>query len=809
MGTPSYMAPEQARGEVDRLDERCDVFALGSILCEVLTGEPAFVGRSSGEIQRKASRGELQDALDRLQGCGNDAELIALAKDCLAAELEDRPRHAGDVSTRINAYQTGVQERLRRAEIARAEEKARAKEAIKRARVERNLLRLTIALAASLIGLVVLGGGGAIWFFQQRDARLANVEATLARIEAIRDQAEADDADPARWSQALAAADQALASIGDLAASRPGRRLIDLRAKIASDQKQAERDRTLIEELTSCRMSLGKTSWENDPPKLDRRFNKAFKRYGLDLEATPRDDAVERLKSRAPAVVREVVGSLDHWLFVCQEIEGSSVKGQRLIELAKRLDPEPQRNSLRALFQHSDLKPQRKMLTAMSVQAKAIEFGPSSALLLSRLLNMAGDGSGAVAILRAAVIRYPDDPWTNFELARLLMKAQPPQDDESIRFYTALRALRPESGFDMVEILERLGRNEEVEMLLRDIVRRSPKRFLFLSHFFHALSKSGATDEARSVAERMTAPFLDALIQGAGNAQDLRALLRVIGDPTVSINTLHRAIRILPNEPELHFELARALGQVGDQEGEIAELREAIRTESLPRQEVKHSIDVHAVVPALSQTNVQGGQAVGATNEMEPDDGVLEAELDNAYFQGLSQGSGLRFPEDIDRGHLALGTALAEFGDIVEAIKSYEEAIRRDEISNLDSKTVLYGSLGAARRLRGDLPGAITAYREAIRLAKIQPEKAIEFRYGLALVLAESGDIPGAVFELRAAIRLLRADRVTPDALLPPMPPTPIPSRLDRVISDRLLKAIIVRKCRETRSKRFAVLPKR
>ena len=85
MGTPSYMAPEQARGEVERLDERCDVFALGSILCEILTGEPAFIGRSSGEIQRKASRGELKDALGRLEDCGSDSELIALATDCLAA----------------------------------------------------------------------------------------------------------------------------------------------------------------------------------------------------------------------------------------------------------------------------------------------------------------------------------------------------------------------------------------------------------------------------------------------------------------------------------------------------------------------------------------------------------------------------------------------------------------------------------------------------------------------------------------------------------------------------------------------------
>src|SRR6516164_81887 len=38
MGTPSYMPPEQARGQTDRIDEWADVFALGSILCQVLTG---------------------------------------------------------------------------------------------------------------------------------------------------------------------------------------------------------------------------------------------------------------------------------------------------------------------------------------------------------------------------------------------------------------------------------------------------------------------------------------------------------------------------------------------------------------------------------------------------------------------------------------------------------------------------------------------------------------------------------------------------------------------------------------------------
>ena len=104
MGTPSYMAPEQARGEIDRVDERADVFALGSILCEILTGSPAFLGRSSGEILRKAALGDLADAFARLDACGADAELIAMARDCLAREPEDRPRDAGAVAERVTAY---------------------------------------------------------------------------------------------------------------------------------------------------------------------------------------------------------------------------------------------------------------------------------------------------------------------------------------------------------------------------------------------------------------------------------------------------------------------------------------------------------------------------------------------------------------------------------------------------------------------------------------------------------------------------------------------------------------------------------
>src|SRR5262249_4184069 len=74
LGTPAFMAPEQARGEIDQVDQWADVFGLGAILCVILTGKPPFPGTDKGAVLREAASGNLGDAFARLDACGADAE---------------------------------------------------------------------------------------------------------------------------------------------------------------------------------------------------------------------------------------------------------------------------------------------------------------------------------------------------------------------------------------------------------------------------------------------------------------------------------------------------------------------------------------------------------------------------------------------------------------------------------------------------------------------------------------------------------------------------------------------------------------
>lgn len=188
-GTPAYMPPEQARGEWDKLDYRADVFALGGILTEILTGKPTFPNYSTSEAIKKSSNGELSEAFSRLDYCGEDAGLIAIAKRCLNANPALRPANAGEVATLISGYRIGIEERLRKSEAERLAETALIEEKAKRKQWQLALLLV--------LGLSVIWNGAFVWWH--------NKQAEVARLLATKQEKKAGEAQQDAERERLAA----------------------------------------------------------------------------------------------------------------------------------------------------------------------------------------------------------------------------------------------------------------------------------------------------------------------------------------------------------------------------------------------------------------------------------------------------------------------------------------------------------------------------------------------------------------------------------------------------------------------------
>jgi serine/threonine protein kinase len=150
VGTPAYISPEQAGGEIERVDERADVFGLGAVLVVILTGQPPYVGDSADAV-----RGKLDECFERLDRCGADLELIALCKRCLADNPGGRPPDGGAVAAAIAELRSKADERARSAERDRAASDAREEEQQRKRRWQFAAAGVVmLALAAGIIGLV-------------------------------------------------------------------------------------------------------------------------------------------------------------------------------------------------------------------------------------------------------------------------------------------------------------------------------------------------------------------------------------------------------------------------------------------------------------------------------------------------------------------------------------------------------------------------------------------------------------------------------------------------------------------------------
>jgi serine/threonine-protein kinase len=100
MGTPHYMSPEQAMGRL--LDGRSDVYALGVLLYEMLTGDPPFDGPDAYAVGYKHVH-EAPTPLE-MAAPGAPPALAAVAMRCLAKNPAERYQRAADVADALIGF---------------------------------------------------------------------------------------------------------------------------------------------------------------------------------------------------------------------------------------------------------------------------------------------------------------------------------------------------------------------------------------------------------------------------------------------------------------------------------------------------------------------------------------------------------------------------------------------------------------------------------------------------------------------------------------------------------------------------------
>ncbi len=174
------------------------------------------------------------------------------------------------------------------------------------------------------------------------------------------------------------------------------------------------------------------------------------------------------------------------------------------------------------------------------------------------------------------------------------------------------------------------------------------------------------------------------------------------------------ALRLAPEDAELHFDLGATLGNKGDWDGEITEERAALRLN--PDNDMAHN-------------NL--GIALGNKGDR---DGEIAEERE-----------ALRLNPNNDLAHSNLGLALGKKGEWDAAIAEEREALRLNP--NNDQP---HFNLGVALGLRHDWDGAITEFREALRLNP----NSDAVHEGLGFALEKKGDRRGALEEYHAAFTL-------------------------------------------------------
>jgi serine/threonine-protein kinase len=738
LGTPSYMAPEQAAGKSKDLGPAADIYALGAILYELLTGRPPFKSETPMEtvlqvlVQDPVPPARLNARVPR------DLETICLK--CL--EKAPGRRYATALALAEDLRRFGAGEPI----VARPA--GWLEKGLKWARRK----PAAAALGSVSLALVLLGGG--LWWklAQDRADRRARtsraVEQAMAEAALLARQAREDPAGgPGKWAEALSAAKRAE---GLLAQGEAGEELhervhgfvrdmadAELDARIKANA--AQRDRRMLKRMDEAH--LLQTAVDSDHYVWGRaipEYAGAFREYGIDVPRLAVADAAARLRARP--IRQRLAAALDHWASL---LDHQSKDRRHLLAVARAADPDPWRNRLRTAFVNRDVAALRRMADSQAVAAQ-----PSLTLeLLGQSLSRTGEVSAAARLLQKAQHLHPSEFWINHDLAYYLSMLKPPPLTEVIRYYSAALALRSDNPGvynNLGLALADQGRLDEALRCYEAAMDLKPSFVLAHVNRGNVLRKKNQLDRALAAYRRALRLRKDFVPAHNG----LGIVLQARGQLDAAITSFRTAIRLKNDFAQAHTNLGNVLLEKGQLDLAIASHHEAIRLDKGFAEAYNNLAVVLTRKGRLDLVIAACRQAI----RLKPDYAEAHYRLGYALTETgqpdqaiVALRQAIRLNKDLAAAHYSLGMALSDKGHLDQAIASIQTALR----INGDYGEAYYG-LGNALVAKGQLDQAIVSYRTAIRF---MPGSA-EAHYGLGNALLVQGKLDQAIASFETAVRL-------------------------------------------------------
>jgi serine/threonine protein kinase/Flp pilus assembly protein TadD len=555
IGTPLYMSPEQAgKSDLD-VDTRSDIYSLGVLLYELLTGTTPFdQGRLKevgyDELRRIIREEEPPRPSTRISTLGQAAATVSTQRKSdprrlsqlfhgeldwivMKALEKDRNRRYESAS----AFAADVERYLQDEPVLACPPSAAYR---LRKFARRNRGRLMAATVLGLALLVAAGGIGAAAL-----DRAARQRAAEDRILETLEAAEPRLRQGLPWDPALASAHQRVEVQLESGLVGPTMR---------RRAEQLQRDVRMLLDLDEIRLRQNESQFAATYgiARTEERCAAAFSRYGLDAAALEPSEAAARVRDSA---IREaLVAGLDVWTQVKSPQDKDRARLRAVIDAVDD-------NAWRRAFREAALTEDEQKLKTLAAQEEALAQPPAVLTSLGSVLYAARLWYEAEYILRQAQRRYPQDFWINYNLGQELIRLpriggtdwreQTQASEDAVSCFRAAVGIRPTS----VDALTLLG---------------------------ESLDLKGDTDGA--IAAFQQAIELDPQSENGGPRALLGAALMSKGRQDEAVAVLREGVRLNPLIAQFlyvggadHLRIkAERLERKGDLDGAIAAYRAAL-----------------------------------------------------------------------------------------------------------------------------------------------------------------------------------------------------------------------------------------